>query len=87
MGVYAGLDISDKQTHLCLVEPGGSVVWRGHCATDPDVIAKTLSKRYRPSLAQTVLKTGPLSAFLFHGLKACAVPAVCICARHAKVAL
>jgi len=85
--VYAGLDISDKQTHLCLVEPGGSVVWRGRCATDPDVIARTLSKRVNAlsaRLARAVLETGPLSAFLFHGLRARAVPAVCICARHAK---
>ena len=44
-GSLCRLDISDEQTHLCLVEPGGSVVRRGHCATDPDASAKTLSKR------------------------------------------
>jgi transposase len=31
-----------------------------------------------------VLEPGPLSAFLYHGLIERAVPAVCICARHAK---
>ena len=43
--VYAGLDVSDKQTHICLVDATGAVVWRGRCATDPDVIAKLLAKR------------------------------------------
>ena len=42
--VYAGLDVSDKQTHICLVDGAGAVLWRGRCASDPDVIAKTLAK-------------------------------------------
>ncbi len=33
---------------------------------------------------RAVLETGPLSAFLYHGLIERGVPAVCICARHAK---
>jgi transposase len=31
-----------------------------------------------------VLETGPLSAFLYHGLIERSVPAICVCARHAK---
>lgn len=42
MAMFAGLDISDKSTHVCLVDDAGAVTWRGVCATDPDVIAKTL---------------------------------------------
>jgi transposase len=33
---------------------------------------------------RVVLETGPLSAFLYHGLIERDVPAVCVCARHAK---
>jgi transposase len=33
---------------------------------------------------RVVLETGPLSAFLFHGLAERGVPAICVCARHAK---
>ncbi|CAN5146468.1 hypothetical protein BH11PSE2_BH11PSE2_17740 [soil metagenome] len=43
--VYAGLDISDKSTHVCVVDGSGAVVWSGACATDPDVIARTLKTR------------------------------------------
>jgi len=81
--VYVGLDVSDKATHLCVVDGAGEVVWRGSCATDPEVIAKTLTAR-APGLVRVILETGPLSAFLYHGLFERGVPVVCVCARHAK---
>ena len=39
--VYSGLDVSDKSTHVCVVDSKGVVLWAGACATDPEVIAKT----------------------------------------------
>lgn len=81
--VYAGLDVSDKLTHVCVTEGAGAVVWAGACATDPDVIARTLKSR-APGLVRVVLETGPLSAFLYHGLAERGVAVICICARHAK---
>lgn len=81
---YAGLDVSDKSTHLCLVDEEGCEVWSGACATDPQVLADTLARRCRGALARVVLETGPLSAFLYHGLVERGVTAICICARHAS---
>jgi transposase len=86
MTIYAGLDVSDKTTHICVVDVEGAVVRRDVVASDPDVLAKWL-KRYCPGLVRVVLETGPLSTFLYHGLIERAVPVVCICARHAKKAL
>ncbi len=43
--------------------------------------------RYCRDLTRVVLETGPLSAFLYHGLAVRDVPVECICARHAKGAL
>ncbi|MES1973154.1 MAG: IS110 family transposase [Pseudomonadota bacterium] len=83
MTIYAGLDVSDKKTHICAVDADGRVKWREVCATDPEVLAKTLNKRC-PDMARVVLETGSLSAFLYHGLVERGVPVVCICARHAK---
>ena len=45
MAIYAGLDVSDKQTHICLVDEAGVVTWHGACVTDPEVLAQTLGKR------------------------------------------
>jgi transposase len=81
--VYAGLDVSDKSTHVCVMDGSGAVLWSGACATDPEVIAGTLTSRAR-GLARVVLETGPLSAFLYHGLAERGVPVTCVCARHAK---
>lgn len=65
--LYAGLDVSDKTTHLCVVDECGVVAWRGVCATDPEVLARTL-ERHCPDVVRAVLETGSLSAFLYHGL-------------------
>jgi transposase len=86
MGIYAGLDVSDKMTHVCVVDADGVVVRRDVVASDPDVLAKWLGRHCR-DLVRVVLETGPLSTFLYHGLIERAVPVVCICARHAKKAL
>lgn len=86
MKIFAALDVSDKSTHVCVVDGDGAILWRGVCATDPAVLAATLA-RHAPGLERVALETGPLSAFLYHGLIERNVPAVCICARHAKGAL
>ena len=86
MTIYAGLDVSDKTTHICVVEGEGTVVRRDVVASDPDVLAKWL-KRHCPGLVRVVLETGALSSFLYHGLIEREVPVTCICARHAKKAL
>ena len=81
--VYAGLDVSDKMTHVCVTDGAGVVVWAGVCATDPEVIARTLKTR-APGLVRVILETGALSAFLYHGMAERGVAVICVCARHAK---
>lgn len=81
--VYVGLDVSDKSTSLCVVDGAGGVMWSGACATDPEVISRTLMRR-APGVVRVILETGPLSTFLYHGLIERDVPVVCVCARHAK---
>src|SRR3569623_2960538 len=83
MTIYAGLDVSDKTTHVCVVDGGGALMWSGVCATDPVAIARILGRHARV-LGRVVLETGPLSTFLYHGLVERGVAVICICARHAK---
>ena len=44
MKIFAALDVGDKTTHICVLDGEGAVVWRGVCATDPDVVASTLKR-------------------------------------------
>ena len=67
MSIYAGLDVSDKTTHLCVVDADGAVMRRDVVASDPDVLARWLG-RHCSGLSRVVLETGPLSTFLYHGL-------------------
>lgn len=83
MSIYAGLDVGDKSTHVCLVDAEGTVLRRDALASDPEVLAKWFGK-HSPDLERVVLETGGLSTFLYHGLVERHVPAECICARHAK---
>lgn len=83
MSIFAGLDVSDKTTHVCMVDADGVVVKRDVVPSDPDLLAKWLCK-HSPGLVRVVLETGPLSTFLYHGLTERSVPVECICARHAK---
>lgn len=86
MKIFAGLDVSDKTTHICVVDVDGGVLKRAVVASDPDVLVKWL-KKHCPGLVRVVLETGPLSTFLYHGLIERDVPVICICARHARKAL
>lgn len=83
MTMYAGLDVSDKSTHICVVDGDGTVLRRDVVASDPEVLVKWFGK-HCSDLARVVLETGTLSTFLYHGLVERAVPIECICARHAK---
>ena len=44
MTIYAGLDVSDKTTHICVVDDAGAIVRRDVVASDPEVLAKWLAK-------------------------------------------
>lgn len=83
MSIYAGLDVSDKTTHICVVDVDGKVLRRDVVANDPEVLAKWLN-RHCADLGRVVLETGTLSTFLYHGLVERGVAIECICARHAK---
>ena len=82
----AGLDVSLKETAICVVAGDGSVVWQGKVATGIETIASTLA-RHAPELDRAGMETGPVAVWLSHGLRAAGVPIDCIHARRATAAL
>ncbi len=85
MEQYIGLDVSMKETAVS-IRQGGKRVWRGKCASDPQLLA-VLIRRRAPHVRRVVFETGPLSVWFYHALTAEGLPAICIDARHAKAAL
>ena len=45
MKQYVGLDVSQDQTSICVVDESGRVLWQGKCASTPEAIAATLRSR------------------------------------------
>ena len=85
MEQYIGLDVSMKETAVS-IRQGGKRIWRGKCASDPQLLAMLIRRR-APHVRWVVFETGPLSVWLYHALTAEGLPAICIDARHAKAAL
>jgi transposase len=86
MDQYIGLDVSLKETHICVVDASGALVARGREITQPELLALEI-KRLAPSAALAVLETGGQSSWLQRELQAQGIPAVIVDARRAKAAL
>lgn len=86
VALYAGLDVSLELTSICVVDEGGRMVLEAKAASEPDAIADAL-RAAAGEFVRVGLEAGPLSQWLFFGLKDAGLPAVCLEARHAKAAM
>jgi transposase len=86
MEQYVGLDVSVKETHICVVDETGAVVARGREATHPELLAALLGT-LAPAARVVVLETGGQSSWLCRELEAAGIAAVIVDARRAKAAL
>ena len=83
---YVGLDVSLKETSICVIEDAGKIVWRGRRDSTPEAIAEAV-KKYARHAVRIGIESGQLSTWLYHGLKERGLPVICIDARHARAAL
>jgi transposase len=79
---YAGLDVSLKETAICIIDETGKVLFEGKVATDPQFIAQCLAKR-APELGRVGLESGSTSAWLWRELHQLGLPVICLDSRHA----
>jgi transposase len=79
---YAGLDVSLKETAVCIVDEGGKIIFEGMVATDPGMIAKCLAKHSK-SIERFGLESGATSAWLWREFRQLGLPVVCLDSRHA----
>lgn len=86
MQSYVGLDVSLRQTAVCVVDQAGKIMREGTIDSDPDAICNFI-RTAAANLARIGLETGATSTWLWTELKKRGLPVVCIDARHAKAAL
>jgi transposase len=86
MKQYVGLDVSQKETAICVMDQDGNVLFEGKAPSNPGALAQIIRKR-APSAERIGFETGAMASWLWHELKQIDLPVVCIDARHAHAAL
>jgi len=86
MKQYVGLDVSQKETAVCVVDEVGRVIYEGKANSDPGALFALL-KRRAPDAERIGFETGAMSSWLWHELRRVDLPVVCVDARHAHAAL
>ena len=86
MKYYAGLDVSLEESHLCIVDGDGEIVSEAVIASEPDALIAHLDG-LGLRLERLGLEAGPLSQWLYRGLRSAGYRVVCLETRHVKAAL
>jgi transposase len=74
MDHFAGLDVSVKETSVCIVDDAGKIVREVKVASEPDALLPVLTNPcYR--FERIGLEAGPLSQWLFSALAGAGLPA------------
>ena len=80
---FAGLDVSVKETSLCIVDGTGKIVREVKVASEPDTLLAVLTNpAYHIKLIG--LEAGPLSQWLFSALAQADLPVICVETRHMR---
>ena len=86
MDYFAGLDVSVKETSVCIVDDTGKIVREVKVASEPDALLAVLTNpAYH--FKRIGLEAGPLSQWLFSALAEAGLPVICVETRHMRAAL
>jgi transposase len=86
MDHFAGLDVSVKETSVCIVDDTGKIVREVKVASEPEALLAVLTNpAYR--LKRIGLEAGPLSQWLFSALAEAGLPVICVETRHMRAVL
>ena len=86
MDYFAGLDVSVKDTSVCIVDDTGRIRREVKVASEPDALLPVLrNPAYR--FKRIGLEAGPLSQWLFSALAEADLPVICVETRHMRAVL
>lgn len=86
MEYYAGIDVSLKESSVCVVDAAGKVVREVKVASEPEALVRYFDE-LDSAVSRIGLEAGPLSQWLHAGLMAAGRDAVLLETRHVKAAL
>src|SRR3974390_1184402 len=83
---FAGLDVSVKDTSVCIVDDTGRIVREVKVASEPEALLQVLANpAYH--FKRIGLEAGPLSQWLFSALAEAGLPVICVETRHMRAVL
>jgi transposase len=86
MAYFAGLDVSVKETSVCIVDDAGKIVREVRVASEPEALLQVLTNTiYR--FKRVGLEAGPLSQWLHSVLAEAGLPVICVETRHMRAVL
>src|SRR3954465_4937823 len=85
MEQYAGIDVSLEASHVCVVDAQGKILKEAKVASEPEALIAWFAAHGTP-MARIGLEAGPLSQWLFAGLKAAGLPVELLETRHVRAA-
>ena len=86
MDHFAGLDVSVKETSVCIVDDTGRAVREVKVASEPEALLQVLTTpAYH--FKRIGLEAGPLSQWLFSALAEMGLPVICVETRHMRAVL
>ena len=86
MDHFAGLDVSVKETSVCIVDDSGRIVREVKVASEPEALLQVLANpTYH--FKRIGLEAGPLSQWLFSALAEADLPVICVETRHMQAVL
>jgi transposase len=86
MDHFAGLDVSVKDTSVCIVDEVGKIVREVKVGSEPDALL-TVLKNPAYHFRRIGLEAGPLSQWLFSALAEAELPVICVETRHMRAVL
>src|SRR5512137_264189 len=86
MDHFAGLDVSVKDTSVCIVDGTGKIVREVKVASEPDALLAVL-RNPAYHFKRIGLEAGPLSQWLFSELAEAELPVICVETRHMRAVL
>jgi transposase len=86
MDHFAGLDVSVKETSICIVDDTGKIVGEVKVPSEPEALLQVLiNPAYH--FKRIGLEAGPLSQWLFSALAEAGLPVICVETRHMRAVL
>ena len=86
MDYFAGLDVSVKETSVCIVDDTGRIVREVKVASEPEALLQVLTNPGH-HFKRIGLEAGPLSQWLFSALAEAGLPVICVETRHMRAVL